>query len=160
MRTAATVTSMGVGGLGRSIILNSGVTAPSFGVPGLNDVGIMHSKGVPFKFGSESAHDLLFFTNGYNNTRMTITGDGNVGIGTAAPGSKFVLSANAANPLSPNPANPSVLAPQDGRFYTSSTPTRETRRDDDSSQQRGRGYRSARGRHWTPGGHAGRDAIA
>jgi hypothetical protein len=66
--------------------LTFGVTAPSFGVPGLNDVGILHSKGVPLKFGSESAHDILFFTNGYNNTRMTITGAGNVGIGTTTPG--------------------------------------------------------------------------
>jgi hypothetical protein len=66
--------------------LSFGVTAPSFGVPGLNDTALFHSAGVPLKFGSETANDILFFTNGYNNTRMTITGAGNVGIGAATPG--------------------------------------------------------------------------
>ncbi|MDT7602590.1 MAG: hypothetical protein QOF61_587, partial [Acidobacteriota bacterium] len=68
--------------------LSFGVTAPSFsGAPGLNDIAIFHSAGVPLKFGSETSNDISFFTNGYNNTRMTITGGGNVGIGTASPSS-------------------------------------------------------------------------
>jgi hypothetical protein len=65
--------------------LTFGVTAPTFGVPGLNDVGILHSKGVTLKIGSESSNDINFFTNGYNSTKMTIAGNGNVGIGTSNP---------------------------------------------------------------------------
>jgi hypothetical protein len=112
----ATLAAMGVGRVldWSDKFFTFGVTSPSFGVPGLNDVGIMHTKGVPLKFGSESAHDLHFFTNGYNSTRMLISGAGNVGIGTTEPGSKMVISANAATPLAPNPGNPNVLAPQDG----------------------------------------------
>jgi hypothetical protein len=91
---AATIAAMGVGRVldWSDKYMTFGVTAPSFGVPGLNDVGIFHSKGVPLKFGSESAHDLLFFTNGYNNTRMAITGGGNVGIGTTTPQSLLDMS--------------------------------------------------------------------
>jgi hypothetical protein len=64
-----------------------GVTAPSYGVSGLNDTALFHSAGVPLKFGSETPNDINFFTNGFNNTRMTIAGGGNIGIGTANPSS-------------------------------------------------------------------------
>ena len=43
---------------------------------------------------------------------LTISDNGNFGIGTNTPGSKFVLSSNAASPLAYNPAN--LYSPQDG----------------------------------------------
>jgi hypothetical protein len=101
-----TVTAIGTGRLldWSDKYFTFGVTPPSFGVPGLNDTGIMHTKGVTLKFGSESAHDVHFFTDGWNNTRMIISGAGNVGIGTTNPASaKLVVSSNAATPFAPQP---------------------------------------------------------
>src|SRR5918912_1615442 len=65
--------------------ISFGVTAPSFSSPGFGGTAYIHSAGVPMKFGSETANDLLFFTNGIGSTRMAITGAGNVGIGTTSP---------------------------------------------------------------------------
>jgi len=78
--------------------LSFGVTAPAFAVPNLNDTAYIHSKGMPLKFGSESANDISFFTNGVANTRMTIAGTGNVGVGTSAPLGVFdVTTTGVAN---------------------------------------------------------------
>ena len=66
-----------------------GVTAPSFTNTTLADSAYLHSKGVPIKFGTQSAHDIYFFTNGSANTKLTITSGGNVGIGTTSPASKL-----------------------------------------------------------------------
>jgi hypothetical protein len=63
-----------------------GVTAPSFSVPGFGETAYLHSLGVPIKFGTQSAHDIYFFTNGISNTKLTIASGGNVGIGTTSPG--------------------------------------------------------------------------
>lgn len=68
-----------------SRFLSWGVTAPSFSGAGYGETAYLNTSGVPFKFGTLSAHDLLFFTGGISNTRMTITGGGNVGIGTTSP---------------------------------------------------------------------------
>jgi len=73
-----------------------GVTAPSFSSPGYGETAYFHSAGVPLKFGSNTNNDILFFTNGISNTRMTITGGGNVGIGTTNPSAKLELAPNSA----------------------------------------------------------------
>ena len=75
-----------------------GVTAPSFNsplYPGFADIAYLHSIGVPIRAGTQSAHDINFFTNGSANTRFTIASGGNIGVGTTAPNSRFVLKQSA-----------------------------------------------------------------
>ncbi|HEX8921237.1 MAG TPA: tail fiber domain-containing protein [Pyrinomonadaceae bacterium] len=71
-----------------------GVTAPSFSnslFPGFTDIAYLHSKGVPIRMGTQSAHDINFFTNGSANNRFTVASGGNIGVGTTAPNSRFVV---------------------------------------------------------------------
>lgn len=72
-----------------------GVTAPSFSLSGFGETAYLHSSGVPIKFGTQSAHDMYFFTNGISNPKLTIASGGNVGIGTTTPNSKFVVKQSA-----------------------------------------------------------------
>jgi Chaperone of endosialidase len=75
-----------------------GVTAPSFSspqFPGFSDIAYLHSKGVTMRVGTQSAHDINFFTNGSANTRFTIASGDNVGVGTTTPNSRFVLKQSA-----------------------------------------------------------------
>jgi hypothetical protein len=72
-----------------------GVTAPSFSLPGFGETAYLHSLGVPIKFGTQSAHDIYFFTNGISNTKLTIASGGNIGIGTTTPNSRFVIKQSA-----------------------------------------------------------------
>ena len=63
-----------------------GVTAPSFSQPAFADTAYLHSSGVPIKLGTQTAHDIYFFTNGNITTpKLTIASGGNVGIGTTSP---------------------------------------------------------------------------
>lgn len=75
--------------------LTYGVTAPSFSSPGYGETAYFHAAGVPIKFGTNSANDLYFFTNGIANTRMTVSSAGNVGIGTVAPTHPLEVTAPA-----------------------------------------------------------------
>jgi hypothetical protein len=84
------------GGVSRTTDFSSkyityGVTAPSFSVAGYGETAYFHAGGVPIKFGTNSANDLYFFTNGIANTRMTVNSAGNVGIGTTSPGTGYRL---------------------------------------------------------------------
>lgn len=75
-----------------------GVVAPSFSSPDFADSAYLHSGGVPIKFGTQTAHDINFFTNGISNTRLTIASGGNIGIGITAPGARLTVEdVNRAN---------------------------------------------------------------
>ena len=61
-----------------------GVTAPLFSGTGYGETAYFHAKGVPIKFGTLSANDLHFFTDGIANPRLTVDSTGKVGIGISS----------------------------------------------------------------------------
>jgi hypothetical protein len=71
-----------------------GVTAPLFSGVGYQETGYFHTKGIPIKFGTMSAHNLYFFTDGITNTRMAILSGGNVGINNPNPIEKLDVVGN------------------------------------------------------------------
>ena len=80
----------GAGALG---IVKFGSTAAPYGAYAANNVGV-NSAFTNLLFGTETAHNAIFYTS--NVERMRITAAGNVGIGTSSPQGRFNVSGGRA----------------------------------------------------------------